>query len=201
MFTEKTLVKGHRGALYRGRKVAVLIYRANSELLPAAPFPISHFPQCKHPVVLSGGSSHPHVPSWGTWKMSSGDSRGRKTWHIARAVRMQSCWQAFLRVKQLNWNYQLWLFLHFSYFSVIIKTLLMSTVLGWLFPYWLLLCSFFFLCVLFVFFNFIHCHEKKKILQIKSTNKEIKTQKSIPEKKKNNHFCFVCGNTEYKLVL
>lgn len=75
----------------------------------------------------------------------------------------------------------------------------MSTVLGWLFPYWLLLCSFF-LCVLFSSILFI-VNEKKKILQIKSTNKEIKTQKSIPEKKKNNHFCFVCGNTEYKLVL
>lgn len=44
MFTEKTLVKGHRGALYRVKEVALLICRANSELLPAALFLISHLP-------------------------------------------------------------------------------------------------------------------------------------------------------------
>lgn len=142
-FTHKTLVNGLTGALHRRCSPNLQAIRVNSELLPAAaicsftlPTVQAHccvirwvFPSLLPFLWLEQGAGwraryHEGDRHGATLELQGPGSAGKPSTEGSNVTRQN----------QELWNYLLLLFLCFSYFSIIIKLLLSSTLLS-------LLCS------------------------------------------------------------
>lgn len=144
MFTPRTLVNGRIGALHKRCSANPQATRVNAELPPAVAFANSSYPQCKHPVVVSHGNSHPCSPSSSWSKVHDGEKGGMKaistglhqSWEdlglLANLQQKEAMLLSKTRNCEITCYYYLFVCLNTSVF--IIKKLLSSTVLSLLAP-------------------------------------------------------------------